>query len=163
MKPRDHTAGATPPELYDLAADLGEKNSVASANAEVATRLTATLGAWRKELVAPVFRGSRVKNEDWGLGDANQKKRPKEKPAKPLNATRNRKIFNELSTALRQCIQLGDAPLGKGHSQRNDEHENKPKSVSRARRPAACDRLPLARAGRGPDRARRDVRLPVSA
>ena len=68
--------GATPPELYDLATDPGEKSNVASANAEVATRLTAALDEWRKELIAPVFPGSSVKNEDWGPGGANQKSNP---------------------------------------------------------------------------------------
>ncbi len=65
--------GEQPSELYDLAADLGEKNNVAAANAEVVTRLTVALNEWRKELIAPVFPGSSVKNEDWGPGGANQK------------------------------------------------------------------------------------------
>lgn len=65
--------GEAPPELYDLADDLGEKNNVAAANAEVAARLTTALDAWCKELIAPVFPGSSVKNEDWGPGGANQK------------------------------------------------------------------------------------------
>ncbi len=75
--------GENPPELYDLAADPGEKNNVASANAEVTTRLTAALEAWDKELIAPVFPGSSVKNEDWGPGGANQRNAPQQKNAKP--------------------------------------------------------------------------------
>ena len=75
--------GAFPPELYDLAADPGEKHNVADANAEVATRLTAALDEWRKELIAPVFPGSSVKHEDWGSGGANQKNRPQQQHAKP--------------------------------------------------------------------------------
>ncbi len=71
--------GEQPPELYDLAADLGEKKNLAAENGELTTRLTATLEAWNKELIAPVFPGSSVKNEDWGPGGANQKKRPQNK------------------------------------------------------------------------------------
>ena len=74
MKRGTTEPGATPPELYDL---------VASANAEVATRLTAALDAWRKELIAPVFPGSSVKDEDWGPGGANQRNVPQQKNTKP--------------------------------------------------------------------------------
>jgi arylsulfatase A-like enzyme len=73
--------GERSPELYDLASDIGEKNNVAAANAEITVRLTATLEAWNKELIAPVFPGSSVKDEDWGPGGANQKN--KAKPAQP--------------------------------------------------------------------------------
>ena len=68
--------GQTPPELYDLATDIGEKENLADAKPEVTARLTATLDAWNKELIAPVFPGSSVKNEDWGPGGANQKGKP---------------------------------------------------------------------------------------
>lgn len=68
--------GTDPPELYDLSTDEGEKTNLAAANAEVATRLSTTLDAWKKELTDPVFPGSSVKNEDWGPGGANQKGKP---------------------------------------------------------------------------------------
>jgi arylsulfatase A-like enzyme len=68
--------GEQSPELYDLATDLGEKTNVAEANSEVTKRLVAALEDWKKELVAPVFPGSSVKNEDWGPGGANQKGNP---------------------------------------------------------------------------------------
>ena len=75
--------GQTPPELYDLAADLGEKENLAAAKPEVATRLAAALDAWNKELIAPVFPGSSVKNEDWGPGGANQRNAPRQQNTKP--------------------------------------------------------------------------------
>lgn len=75
--------GETPPELYDLASDPTEQTNLAAAHNEIATRLTAALDEWRKDLVDPVFPGSSVKNEDWGPGGANQKNAPKKKPAKP--------------------------------------------------------------------------------
>ena len=78
--------GETPPELYDLAADPGETENLATGKPEVSARLVATLGAWNKELIAPVFPGSSVKNEDWGPGGANQKNAPQQEPdnkAKP--------------------------------------------------------------------------------
>ncbi len=68
--------GGQPPELYDLAADLGEKENLATAKPEVTARLVAALEAWNKELIAPIFPGSSVKNEDWGPGGANQKNNP---------------------------------------------------------------------------------------
>ncbi len=68
--------GEQPPELYDLAADLGEKENLATAKPEVTARLVAALEAWSQELIAPVFPGSSVKNEDWGPGGANQKNNP---------------------------------------------------------------------------------------
>jgi arylsulfatase A-like enzyme len=71
-----------PPELYDLAADIGEARNIASANPEVTARLVAALEAWDKELVDPVFLGSSVKNEDWGPGGANQKKKQPRKQRK---------------------------------------------------------------------------------
>ena len=75
--------GQAAPELYDLDADIGESKDLASEHAEVTARLTAALEAWSRELIAPVFPGSSVKNEDWGPGGANQKFQPKKKPAKP--------------------------------------------------------------------------------
>lgn len=75
--------GEQPPELYDLATDTGEKDNVAATNTEVTASLAAALDAWNKELFAPVFPGSSVKNEDWGPGGANQKNLPRKKPAKP--------------------------------------------------------------------------------
>jgi arylsulfatase A-like enzyme len=75
--------GEAAPELYNLATDLGESNNVAAANTGITTRLTTALDGWRSELIAPVFPGSSVKNEDWGPGGANQKNKPQRKPAKP--------------------------------------------------------------------------------
>jgi arylsulfatase A-like enzyme len=69
-----------PDELYNLAADIGEKQDRASEKPEVARRLAAVLEAWNKELVAPAFLGSSVKNEDWGPGGANQRNRADQKP-----------------------------------------------------------------------------------
>ncbi len=49
--------GDTPPELFDLAADVAESRDLASAQPAVATRLAAALAAWDKELVPPAFPG----------------------------------------------------------------------------------------------------------
>ncbi|MBN2507554.1 MAG: sulfatase-like hydrolase/transferase [Verrucomicrobia bacterium] len=68
-----------PDELYDLAADSGERHNLASGQPAVARRLGAALDAWDKELIAPVFRGSSVKNEDWGPGGINQIHRSRRK------------------------------------------------------------------------------------
>jgi arylsulfatase A-like enzyme len=77
-----------PDELYDLAADLGEKNDLSSVRPEVMKRLAATLDAWNKELVSPVFLGSSVKNEDWGPGGINQANRPNPKSKQPAPASK---------------------------------------------------------------------------
>jgi arylsulfatase A-like enzyme len=69
-----------PDELYDLGADIGEAQNLAVTKPEVARRLAARLEAWDKELMAPAFLGSSVKNEDWGPGGANQQNRPKPQP-----------------------------------------------------------------------------------
>ncbi|MBI5387905.1 MAG: sulfatase-like hydrolase/transferase [Verrucomicrobia bacterium] len=69
-----------PDELYDLASDIGETQDLAGAKPDVARRLAAALEAWDKELIAAVFPGSSVKNEDWGPGGANQRERPNLKP-----------------------------------------------------------------------------------
>ena len=66
----------SPDELYDLAADVGETKNLSSEKPEVASRLATALEAWSKEMIAPVFPGSSVKNEDWGPGGANQKNIP---------------------------------------------------------------------------------------
>jgi arylsulfatase A-like enzyme len=76
-------SGNTPPELYDLASDASESKDVAAQNADVVTRLSATLESWNRELVDPVFPGSSVKNEDWGPGGANQRNRPKPRRSSP--------------------------------------------------------------------------------
>ncbi|MCX6902914.1 MAG: sulfatase-like hydrolase/transferase, partial [Verrucomicrobia bacterium] len=68
-----------PDELYDLATDLGETENLADANSDVARRLAAALKTWDKELAAPAFLGSSVKNEDWGPGGANQRNRANQK------------------------------------------------------------------------------------
>ena len=45
------------PELYDLAADIGEKNNLASAQPETVKKLEALRAAWNSQLIAPVFKG----------------------------------------------------------------------------------------------------------
>lgn len=67
-------------QVYDLAADVAETRDLASAKPEVARRLAGVLGAWDKELVAPVFLASSVKNEDWGPGGANERARVNQAP-----------------------------------------------------------------------------------
>ncbi len=66
-----------PPQLYNLSNDLRESTDVAIAKADVTQHLVTALDEWKAQLVAPVFPGSSVKNEDWGPGGANQKKAPK--------------------------------------------------------------------------------------
>ncbi len=61
------------PELYDLAADPSEATDVFATETEAAARLTRELDGWDRQLIAPVFLGSSVKNEDWGPGGANQR------------------------------------------------------------------------------------------
>ena len=60
-----------PAELYDLSADLEETRDLAVEHPDITARMCATLDAWNKELINPVFPGSSVKNEDWGPGGAN--------------------------------------------------------------------------------------------
>ncbi len=74
-------AKGQPAELYDLATDLAETKDLAAAKPDVTARLTAALDAWDKELAAPAFLGSSVKDEDWGPGGANQKGRPQKREA----------------------------------------------------------------------------------
>lgn len=49
--------GNQPDQLYNLAADTGEKNDMARAEPNVAKRLAAELNAWNRELVEPAFLG----------------------------------------------------------------------------------------------------------
>ena len=42
------------PELYNLDADIGESNNVASLNPDVLARLQQALDAWESELVTPL-------------------------------------------------------------------------------------------------------------
>jgi arylsulfatase A-like enzyme len=72
-------AKGKPDELYDLVTDVGEKQDLASRNPEVARRLAVALEAWDRELIAPAFLGSSVKNEDWGPGGVNQRSRENRK------------------------------------------------------------------------------------
>jgi hypothetical protein len=44
-----------PPELYDLAKDLGESKNLATQHPEIAARLAATVAEWNRELVAPIW------------------------------------------------------------------------------------------------------------
>ena len=60
-----------PAELYDLGNDIAESKDLANEKPDVAKRMNAVLDAWDRELKAPVFLGSSVKNEDWGPGGAN--------------------------------------------------------------------------------------------
>ncbi|MFO0939999.1 MAG: sulfatase-like hydrolase/transferase [Pirellulales bacterium] len=71
------------PQLFNLANDLRESSDVAAIQPEITQRLMADLDQWKAQLVAPVFPGSSVKNEDWGPGGANQKNAPKNKAEKP--------------------------------------------------------------------------------
>ena len=52
--------GKQPDELYDLSTDIGEAKDLASARPEVVAKLSADLSAWDKELVAPLFKGTRA-------------------------------------------------------------------------------------------------------
>jgi arylsulfatase A-like enzyme len=61
-----------PAELYQVSNEIGEKTDLASEHPDVATRLTASIATWEKELAPPAFLGSSVKNEDWGPGGENQ-------------------------------------------------------------------------------------------
>ncbi len=67
-----------PAELFNLAPDLAESKNLAAENPDLTAKLTATLDAWAKELAAPAFPGSSVKNEAWDPGGANQNKTPPE-------------------------------------------------------------------------------------
>ncbi len=71
-----------PAQLFDLAADVGETRDLAGEKADVAARLGEALDAWDRQMIAPVFPGSSVKNEDWGPGGANRKGAAGAKPAK---------------------------------------------------------------------------------
>jgi len=46
---------ANPPELYDLAGDVGESRNVAARHPEVATRLAAAAAEWNRGLATPVW------------------------------------------------------------------------------------------------------------
>ncbi len=72
-----------PPRLFDLSNDLGERTNLATSKPDITERLVKALDEWKTHLIAPVFPGSSVKNEDWGPGGANQKNAPKGKAAKP--------------------------------------------------------------------------------
>ncbi len=65
--------GARPPELYNLASDVGEVSDVATAQAAVTARLDAALSAWDKELIAPAFAGLGAARD--GKAKKNQKKK----------------------------------------------------------------------------------------
>jgi arylsulfatase A-like enzyme len=46
---------SNPPELYDLAKDIGESKNLAPQHPEIATRLAAVAATWNRELAAPVW------------------------------------------------------------------------------------------------------------
>jgi arylsulfatase A-like enzyme len=52
-----------PPELYDLATDIGESKDQSATQPEVVKKLTAELDAWDKELIAPAFAGLRAQKK----------------------------------------------------------------------------------------------------
>ncbi len=72
-----------PLQLFDLSNDLRETTNLSTDKPDITQRLVDALEAWKTHLVAPVFPGSSVKNEDWGPGGANQKNATKSKAAKP--------------------------------------------------------------------------------
>ena len=43
------------PELYDLAADIGESKNIASSKPELVTEITAAIAEWEKGTIAPTF------------------------------------------------------------------------------------------------------------
>jgi arylsulfatase A-like enzyme len=47
------------PELYDLAADIGESKDLSAENPKVVTQLTSAIAEWEKGTIAPVFAGPR--------------------------------------------------------------------------------------------------------
>ena len=74
--------GEQPPELYDLAADPGDKEQ--RRRRETPKSPPASPRRWRhgtKNSSRPSSPAARVKNEDWGPGGANQKGQPAKKPA----------------------------------------------------------------------------------
>ncbi len=77
-----------PVELYNLAEDLGESKNIAADHPAVLAQLETALAAWNKELIEPVFPGSKAKSEDWGPGGANEKAR-KAKQAEKAKAKSN--------------------------------------------------------------------------
>lgn len=48
---------ATPPELFNLASDIGETTKSASNEPEIVSRLTSAYETWNAQNVAPVFAG----------------------------------------------------------------------------------------------------------
>ena len=50
-------------ELYDLDRDKGEATDLAGTHPAIAARLSATLAAWNKELIEPVFPGDTGRNK----------------------------------------------------------------------------------------------------
>lgn len=72
----------SPDELYHLGEDRGETKDLAKSQPEIKQRLADALESWTVELIEPVFRGSSVKNEDWGPAGANQKNAAKNKNPK---------------------------------------------------------------------------------
>lgn len=76
--------GNQPDQLYNLAADVGEKNNLADAQPKVAKRLAAALSAWNKELVAPAFLGLELHPKAIAAKKAAARKNASEKaPRKP--------------------------------------------------------------------------------
>ncbi len=71
-----------PVELYNLVSDRDEKTNLADAQPELRDRLATLLADWKKLTVSPIFPGSRIKNEDWGPGGANEAKRSEQRKAK---------------------------------------------------------------------------------
>jgi arylsulfatase A-like enzyme len=62
--------GQTTPELYDLAADVGETKNLATEKPEVVKELTAAIAEWEKGTIAPTFESPKA-------GKASPKKKKK--------------------------------------------------------------------------------------
>lgn len=62
-------------QLYDLEADLGEKNNLASSQPEKAKELLAKLDSWRESIKAPIPVKNEAKQEDTAKGGKKKRKR----------------------------------------------------------------------------------------
>ena len=52
--------GTTEPELYDLAADVGETKNLAAEKPEVVKELVAAIAEWEKGTIAPTFQSPKA-------------------------------------------------------------------------------------------------------
>jgi arylsulfatase A-like enzyme len=66
--------GTWRPQLFDLAADLGERSDVAKENARVTGEVNHALDAWMKEMsTKPVFPGQQGPEREWPVTDPGAK------------------------------------------------------------------------------------------